>query len=318
MRIQVKKPVGFSLAAASAFYESFTPGSGMAAADATRLTLAFRLDGTFEAVAVAFSESADAITLDVAGTSDEARIVRQVTRILGLDADGEAWRDVGRRDPVVGRLQREFPGFFTAAKSSPYDAATWGVIAPRLSIPAAAKIKMRIARAYGDAVAINDQVHFVFPSPRALKALSHIEGLADEKVARLHAVADAALEGRLDADRLRALTPDAALADLQTLRGVGPWTAGHIYFRGAAPTDALPTVEPRVVRGWGSAAGVTDPTESQLARAAEAWRPFRMWVSILLSRHLARSGGWNAPGLAEERARAIRRASRSTASMAAR
>jgi DNA-3-methyladenine glycosylase II len=307
--MHLSKPKGFSLDAASAFYTSFTPGSGMAAADTAPLTLAFRLDGTFEAVAVALSETDEAVTLDVVGTRNRAAVGRQVRRILGLDADGDAWRDVGRRDPVVGRLQRSFPGFFTAAKSSPYDAATWGIIVARLSMTAAAKIKLEIAREHGDEVILGGRVHHVFPAPRELKALRHIEGLGDEKVARLHAVADAALEGRLDAERLRAMTPEEARADLQSLRGVGPWTASHIYFRGAAPPDALPTIEPRVLRGWGLAAGKDRPTTDAFTRAAEAWRPFRMWVAVLLARHLARSGDWNAPGIANERARAIRAAS---------
>src|SRR5262249_18235117 len=146
MTILLPKPKGFSLAAAAAFYQSFVPGSGMAAADAEPLSFAFRLDGSFAAVGVAIAETEKTLTLAVTGTRARAAVVRQVSRFLGLDADGDAWLDVGRRDPVVGRMQREFPGFFTAATASPYDAATWGVIAPRLSLSAAAAIKMQLAR----------------------------------------------------------------------------------------------------------------------------------------------------------------------------
>ena len=47
-KISLPKPVGFRLSAARDYYANFTPGSGMAAADThERLTLAFRLDGTF-------------------------------------------------------------------------------------------------------------------------------------------------------------------------------------------------------------------------------------------------------------------------------
>jgi hypothetical protein len=46
------------------------------------------------------------------------------------------------------------------------------------------------------------------------------------------------------------------------------------------------------------------PAEETFVRASAQWRPFRMWVCVLLARHLARTGGWNAPGLAKERARA--------------
>jgi 3-methyladenine DNA glycosylase/8-oxoguanine DNA glycosylase len=88
---------------------------------------------------------------------------------------------------------------------------------------------------------------------------------------------------------------------------VGPWAASHIYFRGAAPADALPTAEPRVLHGLGDAYGIASPSVETFVRIAEGWRPFRMWVCVLLSRHLARVGGWSAPGLAKERAAAGRR-----------
>ena len=54
--IRISKPHGFQLRAATDFYASFTPGSGMAAAAVDHLTLVFRLDHSFEPVAVALQE----------------------------------------------------------------------------------------------------------------------------------------------------------------------------------------------------------------------------------------------------------------------
>jgi DNA-3-methyladenine glycosylase II len=282
----------------------------MAAGGCDPLTLAFRLDGTFEAVGVALRESGSAIRVECVGTEDAVSVSRQVGRMLGLDADGDAWRAVGERDPVVGRLQAEFPGFFTAAKASPYDAATWGVIAPRMSIPAAAKLKTAIAAAHGDDVHVGGRVHHVFPSPAQVARIEGFAGLPDEKLARLKGVARAAAEGRLEADRLRAMKEDDALAELQTLRGVGPWTASHILFRGAAPADGLPSAEPRLLHGLAHAYGIASPSIEAFERLAERWRPFRMWVCILLARHLHRAGRWREPGLVRERAAAGRRLAR--------
>src|SRR5271170_3951157 len=124
----IPRPAGFRLEAARAFYAGFVPGSGMAAADADDLTLVFRLDGSFEAVAARLRERDDELVVTLAGTGDVDRVRRQLARMLGLDADGAAWLELGRRDPLVGKLQQEFAGFFTAAKPSPYDAAAWAVI----------------------------------------------------------------------------------------------------------------------------------------------------------------------------------------------
>jgi DNA-3-methyladenine glycosylase II len=302
----IAKPQGFRLAAAAAFYADFTPGSGMAAAALDHLTLAFHLDRSFEPVAVALREQGAALRLDIAGTKDQAAVKAQVERILGLEANAEAWLALGERDKVVAGLQRRFPGFFTAAKASPYDAATWSVIAPRLNQRQAANIKQAMARELGERIELLGRVHHVFPRPAVLAELPCFPGLSEEKVARLRGVGQAAQTNLFDAERLRALGEQRALQELQTLRGIGPWAASHIYFRGAAPMDELPTAEPRVLHGLASAYRLDTPSEEVFRRIASGWRPFRMWVCVLLMRHLAQSGGWHAPELSRERAAAGR------------
>jgi DNA-3-methyladenine glycosylase II len=300
------KPVGFRLEAAADFYRTFVPGSGMATAAVDQLTLAFRLDHSFEAVAVELRTKGDQLTAEYQGKAEEPVLRRQLERILGLEADGDAWKAVGQRDPVVGRLQDEFRGFFTACKASPYDAAIWAVIATRMGIQHAARLKIELAQRYGTAVTVRGRVHHVFPAPAALLALDHASGLSNEKMLRCRDVAGAALAGRLDAERLRAMDEATALAELQTIRGVGPWSAGHILYRGAGPMDALPGSEPRVLHGVAHAYGIAAPSLEEFRRLAERWRPFRMWVCVLLMRHLGASAAWNARGLIGERAEAGR------------
>ena len=249
-KISLPKPVGFRLSAARDYYANFTPGSGMAAADThERLTLAFRLDATDAPVLVALGEEEGALSVEVVGDAEPRMVARQLGRMLGLEADSEAWFALGESDLVVGDLQRAFPGFLTAAKASPYDAATWAVIAPRMNQAQAARIKQGLARELGDALSLDGRTHFVFPSPEVLRTLERFLGLSAEKVERLRGVADAACAGLLDAERLRDLGEQRALAELQQLRGVGPWAATHIYYRGAAPCDGLPLAEPRILHG---------------------------------------------------------------------
>jgi len=257
-------------------------------------------------VVVALREQGDRIVGEAAGSSDAKAIGHQISRMLGLEVDGKAWLAVGDRDPIVGGLQRRYAGFFTAAKASPYDAATWSIIAPRLAMTQAARIKMAISAEHGDAVTLHGRTHHVFPAPDVLARLDDVDGLSDEKLERLRGIAEAAADGMLDADRLRAMHSDDALAELQTLRGIGPWGAAHIYYRGAAIIDALPVAEPRVLHAISLAYGV-DASEHTCQRIAESWRPFRMWVAILLMRDLSQTSEWRAPHLATERAKTGRR-----------
>ena len=74
LTLRFDKPAGFSLQAAADFYAGFVPGSGMAVAETEKLTLAFRLDHSFEAVAVQLRETEQLVFADVAGTDDAERV----------------------------------------------------------------------------------------------------------------------------------------------------------------------------------------------------------------------------------------------------
>lgn len=285
--LTIEAPFGFSLAATAAFYAGFAPMGGAAAERQGTLELAFLLDRSFEPVSVGLTQRGAELTLEIAGTTELLTVRRQLGRMLGLDADGQAWAALAERDPVLGAARSHDPGFFTAGFPSPYEAGLGGVLSHRSSVKQAAAIRRRLAEAHGTRVGALT----VVPSPRQLLSVGSFPGIAQPKLATLHGLARAALDGFLDAERLRALPVELALAQLEQLPGVGPWTAGHLLFRGCSLQDALPTTEPRVLRAFTLAYG---RPEADFARVAEAWRPFRMWASIVLVRNLARLGQWAA------------------------
>jgi DNA-3-methyladenine glycosylase II len=77
-------------------------------------------------------------------------------------------------------------------------------------------------------------------------------------------------------------TPEQAMADLQSIKGIGPFYSSLIVFRGTGFADVLPA-EPlamdHVRRLYGLAAA---PTHSQLQELAEPWRPYRTWCIVLI------------------------------------
>ncbi len=123
-----------------------------------------------------------------------------------------------------------------------------------------------------------------FPLPDRLLELDSLPGLPAEKVRRLHAVADAALGGRLDASRLRALESRDGLTELQEIRGIGPFCAGLVLVRGAGVTDVLPTTpESRLMSAVALAYGLEEPLPpGELERITDGWRPYRTWMAVML------------------------------------
>lgn len=281
----LEAPFGFSLAAAAEFYAGFSPMGGAAQREAQSLQLVFLLDGTFTPVSTRLTQQGRTLEVKVVGAEDELRVGMQLSRMLGLDANGDAWLELGRREALVGGLQRSFPGFFTAGFPSPWEAGVSGVLSHRSSMKQASSIRRALSKAHGTEV---DGV-FALPTPRQVLATKGFASIPEAKWKVLQGLARAALDGMLDAERLRAVPPEFALAQLQTLHGVGPWTAAHMLLRGATAQDVLPLSEPRVARAF---AHVSGRPERELVARAEAWRPFRMWVSILLVRELVRAGKW--------------------------
>jgi len=262
----------FSLATSSRFLCGFTPASGSSSVDADgTLSLSFLDDAAFAPVRATLAQRDEVVTGSFEGADAASR---QVARILSLDHEGEGLNDVAARDPVVARLLAKRPGFRPVCFASAYEAAVWGILSQRTPMRVAAANKRRLAAASGSTGPV--------PSPAGLLAMEPISGIPAEKHERLRGVARAALDGALDTEALRKLPKEQALSRLRALRGVGPWTAEHVLLRGCGVKDELPETEPRFARAVAEAYGIALPSGVAIARMAEAWRPYRMWIAVLL------------------------------------
>lgn len=217
---------------------------------------------------------------DIGGGADAAW--NQALAVLSLDVDGSGYAEVGVRDPVIGAMQREHAFLRPVLFHSPYEAACAFVIAHRLRIEQGRAIRARMARDHGESFEVAGALVHAFPTPQRLRELTEIPGINNEKVARLHGIAEAALEGRLDRARLRAMPPEEALADMRKLRGIGEFFAVGIVMRGAGLVDAIPHDD--ITR-----AGIQrfyqlteSPSDAEVARISDGWRPYRMWCSVLV------------------------------------
>jgi DNA-3-methyladenine glycosylase II len=98
---------------------------------------------------------------------------------------------------------------------------------------------------------------------------------------QLRALGRAAIQGQLDGVALRSQPPEESLAHLQTLPGIGPFSAELILLRGAGYPDAFPTHEKRLHRAM-AAVYHLNPGPEALRAIADRWRPYRTWIALLL------------------------------------
>jgi len=247
------------------------------------MRLAFCLDGYHDQVGVELRQDERVVHAVVHGPGELDAIQRQVARVLSLDHDARGFTEVGRRDPVIGQLQRAAVGLRPPLFYSPYEAAVWSVLSARRPGWQMARVRAELSEAHGAAFELAGEWLAALPTPSQLLAVEGFPGIDPDRLARMHGGARAALAGQLDVGRLQALGPDEAMADVQRLKGIGAFYAGLIVIRAAGFVDVLPSSEPKaleLVRELYDLPAL--PSQAQFEAIAEAWRPWRTWATVLL------------------------------------
>jgi DNA-3-methyladenine glycosylase II len=253
--------------------------------ESAALVLAFPVDGADAAAAVVLRQDDSATVSGEVHGAPEALVEtarRQALAALSLDVDGAGWPEVGLRDPEIGALQAAYGFLRPVLFHSPYEAAASFVLGHRISIAQVRALRARLAEALGTTIEIEGARFHAFPTPAQVLGADELPGVQPVKAERLRALARAVQAGWLTRDRLRAMPIEDALAQLETLPGVGPFFAQGILFRGAGVVDGLTDDEVTRVAVT-QRYGLARPADAATIEAiAERWAPFRTWANVLL------------------------------------
>lgn len=212
-----------------------------------------------------------------------ATIVTRLRRLFDLDADIAAIDSHLSGDPRLAEAVRTRPGLRVPGAWDGFELAVRAVLGQQVSVRAATTFAGRLAAAHGEPLALDgaaeDGPDRVFPTPEAVAVadLTAI-GLTRARAATLNALGRA-----MAADRglLRAYeTLEETTEKLAALPGIGPWTAQYVAMRALREPDAFPASDLGLLRAMEGPSG--RPSPAQLAKAAEAWRPWRAYAALRL------------------------------------
>ena len=150
------------------------------------------------------------------------------------------------------------------------------ILGQQISVAAARTLIGRIVARFGETIGEfpNGEPMSLFPPAGALaeQDLTSI-GLTKKRAACLQGFAAAVACGALNFDEL--LDAESLMTAVQTLPGIGPWTAEYVAMRALAEPDAFPTADLGLLRATGLNA-------KELQQRAETWRPWRAYAAIHL------------------------------------
>jgi len=183
---------------------------------------------------------------------------------------------------ALGELAAARPGLRLPGAIDGFELAVRAILGQQVSVAAATRIAARLVEKHGEAIEtpIAGLTH-LFPSAHALATLDPSQ-VAACGIISARARAIVALAGEAAAGRLR-LEPTAdiaaTLAALESLPGIGAWTAQYIAMRALAWPDAFPHPDVAIVKAMKA-------TPREALAASESWRPWRAYAVMHLWKSL--------------------------------
>ncbi|MCY1059728.1 AlkA N-terminal domain-containing protein [Nannocystis sp. SCPEA4] len=214
-------------------------------------------------------------------------IVARLRGLFDLDAHPDTIAAHLRRDPVLRDSVDARPGLRVPGAFDGFELAARAVLGQQVSVRAATTLCARLVARFGRPVPkLLPGLTAVFPAPDVLARADLADvraiGLPEQRARTLITLAGAVADGRVDLSI--GADPDRAVAALESLPGIGPWTAQYVAMRALRWPDGFPGGDLVVRR----ALNVTT-TRAAEARTA-AWRPWRAYGVLHLWR-AASSGG---------------------------
>jgi AraC family transcriptional regulator, regulatory protein of adaptative response / DNA-3-methyladenine glycosylase II len=209
-----------------------------------------------------------------------ARIVHRAQRLFDLEADPVPIGRALARDPLLAPAVRAHPGLRVPGAWDGFELAVRAVLGQQVSVRGATTTAGRLVAGFGTSISSKQEgLTHLFPEPAdlALADLSRL-GLPRARARCLVSLAREFESGALQLDQ--ASTLEDAVARLQSLPGVGPWTAHYIAMRALGERDAFPAGDLVLRRQVGL-------SESRLRMRAESWRPWRAYATMYLWRRSA-------------------------------
>ncbi|MBO0719864.1 MAG: helix-turn-helix domain-containing protein [Blastocatellia bacterium] len=211
-------------------------------------------------------------------------IIARIRRLFDLSADPLTIASHLAEDPLLAPLVEARPGMRVPGAWDGFELAVRAILGQQISVPAATRLLGKLVSAYGSRLAegqpeVEGLTH-LFPRPERLAPLD----LAKLGMPRSRAAALSGLATAVAADQ-EIFAPHRSLADaiegLQSLSGVGEWTAHYIAMRELREPDAFPAADIGLLRAMADDRG-RRPTPRQLLVRSECWRPWRAYAALHL------------------------------------
>jgi DNA-3-methyladenine glycosylase II len=223
-------------------------------------------------------------------------VAQLLIRMLGLRTDLQPFYAIAASDRRLAPLVQRFRGLKPPRFPSIFEALVNAIACQQLSLTVGIELLNRIATKCGASISIDGTEQHAFPRAEDLLQLRALTfrrlGFSYSKAHFLLALSRGILGGDFNLEQIAPLANESAVQRLQTLHGVGRWTAEYVLLRGLGRIDTFPGDDVGARNRLARWLGRDGPLDYEgVKRAVRRWQPYAgMAYFHLLLAGLAESG----------------------------
>ena len=176
---------------------------------------------------------------------DKKTSEKAIKTLFSLDLNLKRFYEIVKNDEIMAQLTSELWGLKNPTTPTIFEAMIDAIVEQQISLKVANNLENKIIKRFGDALNLEDDVYFVYPTPQQLALVSINEfrqcGLSYRKAEYVKDASTLIAEGKLNLENLKTYEDSHQIVqELDHIRGVGVWTAEFTMLRGMRRLEALP------------------------------------------------------------------------------
>jgi DNA-3-methyladenine glycosylase II len=177
---------------------------------------------------------------------DDEKAVRQnIDTLFNLRFGLETFYESIKRDRIMRQLTAKLRGLKSSTTSTIFEALVDSIVEQQISLAVANNFENKLIKQFGSTLTMESEVFYAFPTPDQLQATSIADlkkcGLSARKAEYLRDISKSIIDGELQLDELKEHSnTEEIIEELDSIRGIGTWTAEMTVLRGMQKPDAMP------------------------------------------------------------------------------
>lgn len=253
------------------------------------------INGKLVLVCLRYNDETDkpALLFELESESDfsceDVQTVRKtISLIFNLNLDLKPFYKAAKGDEVMKRITNKLHGLRNPTTPTVFEALVDSITEQQISLKVAESLENRMIKKFGSTLTIGNAKYYAYPTPKELTAAGvdrlRACGLSLRKAEYIENVSKLIIDGKIDLEKLKRCKDSVNIIEaLDSIRGIGVWTAEMTMVRGMQKLDALPADDlglRRIISHY--YADGKKITSEQVRRIAEKWGIWRGLASYYL------------------------------------